>query len=1111
MKLRSARTFLVLAVVLLFSHSQSVFAASITVNATCSLESAITAANTDTAGGGCPAGSGADTITLTNDITLNLTLPFITSDITIDGGGYIISGDDIGRIFNHTSGHLVVQNATLTKGNAGTGNGGAINSTSDLTLNNVQLTSNTASNTVSRGGAIWMSGGTLTINSSVISNNTATVTGGGIYASGTTAIENSAIYDNSTTTGTGGIYHTGGNLTIKNSTMYGNTGTSAGALLTGLPASATRTLTHVTITNNTSASGWAALTLASNSHEIAVENSIIYGNTGGDCHNATLTGSVNSIIGARTSTCTGGTNITTNDPLLPASASGSPPYFELPAGSPALTAGDDTVCAATPTDQRGASRPATGCDLGAYERDPTTEPTMIPSPTPRPDREDVVLFTIGDLDITYNMIFGPVTPGFYPGISPAGQRELAQYLLAGGVTLLRDGSLAVLDFGKYVTSRLICISIDFLAETATELVLDHVLTLHNLQILASSLGFTVGSTTGGATGGAAGIAGGPAAPLTVPTGAAAGGAILGVIEGYFAANVVPKILIDFLLEPILDDLATYLQNNLNLPGGTFTIGVMSDFTEALLEEFIKGGRLSAGTIIRALAAATGEEITADAAKGIFDFIFSFLGKKPLDCGFLPIIDELKERFDAATSDIGPLLMPIFQILVREHLDDVRYLTEDPRAKLRRYASFFDELETLGTTIDLRDEEDVQSLQKLVCEFPDARVILAGFDQQSALLLGPGVLFLNPSELLCNPTTASIAVGILNVICDSHPLIKLHIAHSPYSPTLLACLDIRDFIPATSSGLDVTETYEVTWEAVLGVTRYVLGVRSFSSPASAWEDIIVDGTSYQLTTNELPRSASGFQLRLRSLHGVYESEALLYPADPSDPTLFAAAPAIVIGANVPLAPQKARRGSTTVSAVAATPRVSTCEHLPANFAVIGYNASTQCNVLDGGGVGKPNLAANFIAALDVWGYLAAGVEVCIQGSGSMWFLDAAHSPRTESTLQAYSWAGMTCVWLDRPGSVVLVPGPAAPLKPTPGPPTTRLNDCMVTLTHVLKFREGPGGAVRMVQLVEGELEFWIPAFVKLTAFERTAHWFKVDYHGERGWISADYIVPSGNCG
>ena len=71
--------------------------------------------------------------------------------------------------------------------------------------------------------------------------------------------------------------------------------------------------------------------------------------------------------------------------------------------------------------------------------------------------------------------------------------------------------------------------------------------------------------------------------------------------------------------------------------------------------------------------------------------------------------------------------------------------------------------------------------------------------------------------------------------------------------------------------------------------------------------------------------------------------------------------------------------------------------------------------------------------------------------------------------------------------------------------------MVTLTHVLKFREGPGGAVRMVQLVEGELEFWIPAFVKLTAFERTAHWFKVDYYGERGWISADYIVPSGNCG
>ena len=52
------RTFLAFAVVFLFSFSQSIYAASIAVDSSCSLTDAITAANTDTATGGCAAGSG---------------------------------------------------------------------------------------------------------------------------------------------------------------------------------------------------------------------------------------------------------------------------------------------------------------------------------------------------------------------------------------------------------------------------------------------------------------------------------------------------------------------------------------------------------------------------------------------------------------------------------------------------------------------------------------------------------------------------------------------------------------------------------------------------------------------------------------------------------------------------------------------------------------------------------------------------------------------------------------------------------------------------------------------------------------------------------------------
>ena len=1000
MKLRSARKFLVLAVVLLFSHSQSVFAASITVNATCSLDSAITAANTDTAGGGCPAGSGADTITFTNDITLNLTLPFITSDITIDGGGYIISGDDIGRIFNHTSGHLVVQNATLTKGNAGSGDGGAINGTSDLTLNNVQLTSNTAS----RGGAIWMSGGTLTINSSVISNNTATATGGGIFARGTTAIENSAIYDNSATTGAGGMNQHHGNLTIKNSTMYGNTGTGAGALMTGLPASATRTLTHVTITNNTSGSGWAALTLAGNTHEIAVENSIIYGNTGGDCHNATLTGSVNSIIGARTSVCTGGTNITTNDPLLPATSSGSPPYFELPAGSPALTAGDDTVCAATPTDQRGASRPATGCDLGAYERDPTTEPTMIPSPTPRPDREDVVLFTIGDLEITYNMVFGDYT--YYPGITPTSQARLK--LLFGD--LLFTGFDTVKSLGTWMASQLTCNAIKF--------GIDHGLAFVGSKIIANGIGGAIGLQVGALLGGSAGAAaGGPAAPATAPAGATG----LGALKAWIGAHAGGRILAAIIAEVVVDEMLAWLQDKLNneYSGLGTLVDVEADALKKVTIQVLEGADFDNPTDFNlhlggtALVNSLPSALLTELAEWLFNRVASFIAGREvnLQCRQLPFLtDILAQAGEGITTleDIG-------QILILELIDDFRHLIDIARSKAARFKS-------LATSLLGAESYDIVSLQGIFCAHRDILPLPAiPLSAAADLLTAASGLIPLPSKITNNLDDVS-NVELYELLC--HPAVPSILTRAicalPLSPATLlgqtvgivSCPSLVDIIPNKPFSVIISDTYEVAWNGVTGATNYVLGIQFFGSPASEWKQILLSSetTSYQLTTNELSRSAQHFRLRLTAVKDGYASDPLLYPADPNDPTLFAAEPAIVIGENVPLAPQKGRRGSTTVPAVAATPRVSTCENLPANFAVIGYNASTQCNVLDGGGVGKPHLAANFIAALDVWGYLAAGVEVCIQGSGSMWFLDAAHSPRTESTLQAYSWAGMTCTWI-----------------------------------------------------------------------------------------------------
>ena len=94
---------ILLSAILMVAPVPAVYAASITVNSTCSLADAITTANTDRAKGGCPAGSGADTITLSANITLDAALPYIRSDITIEGGGYAISGNNSYRIFRITS------------------------------------------------------------------------------------------------------------------------------------------------------------------------------------------------------------------------------------------------------------------------------------------------------------------------------------------------------------------------------------------------------------------------------------------------------------------------------------------------------------------------------------------------------------------------------------------------------------------------------------------------------------------------------------------------------------------------------------------------------------------------------------------------------------------------------------------------------------------------------------------------------------------------------------------------------------------------------------------------------------------------------------------------
>ncbi len=69
-----------------------------------------------------------------------------------------------------------------------------------------------------------------------------------------------------------------------------------------------------------------------------------------------------------------------------------------------------------------------------------------------------------------------------------------------------------------------------------------------------------------------------------------------------------------------------------------------------------------------------------------------------------------------------------------------------------------------------------------------------------------------------------------------------------------------------------------------------------------------------------------------------------------------------------------------------------------------------------------------------------------------------------------------------------------------PVSRTLSDCAVTTTHLLNFRDGPGGSI-----IGG-----VPQNATLPVIARTPRWYKVEHDGQTGWISADYVAVQGDC-
>lgn len=232
----------------------------------CSLREAIIAANTDTAIDACPAGSGADTISLpagnylltisgrnenaaqTGDLDLN-------ADLTISGAGQATTTIDAGsldRVFHIAAGSTVqISGVTLT--------GGRI--------------------TANFGGGIFVSNGsTLILTDSQVNDNGAASGGGGIYANDSTlTLTNSQVISNTTTSEGGGIYASVSTLTLTNSRVDGNTSASAGGGMN--IGSSTLTLTDSHIDGNDA--GYSGGGIYSDASTMTLVNSSVDDNEGG--------------------------------------------------------------------------------------------------------------------------------------------------------------------------------------------------------------------------------------------------------------------------------------------------------------------------------------------------------------------------------------------------------------------------------------------------------------------------------------------------------------------------------------------------------------------------------------------------------------------------------------------------------------------------------------------------------------------------------------------------------------------------------------------------------------------------------------------------------------
>ena len=305
------------------------------------------------------------------------------SIVAIEGIG--ITKGQSGGVLNRVGATVTFLNCSITD-NFSMSGGGAIFNEGTVELINSTVAENDSGG---NGGGIYNNYGGLIrlMNSTVSSNFNCAIPqigcqadGGGVFNMGRVELMNCTVSDNRATTSGGGI-HNMGTLIVTNSTIAKNHAKNGGGISTNYVAK----LINSTVSENEI--GWGAGVGAGIFGPAELSNTIVANNIirthyppPMDLYRQNCSENVTSFGHNLDSDGTCGLNpelgdLSTIDPILgPFLNSETPGYghFGLRAGSPAIDAGDNTLCPSS--DQLGISRPIDGngdgiatCDIGAIE------------------------------------------------------------------------------------------------------------------------------------------------------------------------------------------------------------------------------------------------------------------------------------------------------------------------------------------------------------------------------------------------------------------------------------------------------------------------------------------------------------------------------------------------------------------------------------------------------------------------------------------------------------------------------------------------------------------------------------------------------------------------